>query len=90
MNEFFSSLSSLSAGTITLIVIGVIAAMYLARPGAHGVIKSVFGSIASSLRLGARSLSIAEKKLKERNRDVLLQMGKEQTERELNREFFKR
>ena len=89
MNEFFSQLSSAHWSVWLGIVVGVIGALYLARAGAHGVIKSLFGLLASSLRLGARSVAIAERRLNERNREVLLSLGKEQAERELNREFFR-
>lgn len=86
MNEFFSQLTiyHLIGGFVVLIVV-----LYLARTGAHGVLKSFFGLLSSSLRLGARSLSLAERKLNERNREVLIAMGKEQAERELDREFFR-
>ena len=89
MSEFFSQLASAHWGVWVGIVVGIVVALYLARSGAHGVIKSIFGALSSSLRLGARSLSIAERKLNERNREVLLALGKEQAERELNREFFR-
>ncbi len=89
MSEFFNQLSSAHWSIWLGIIAGVIIALYLARAGAHGVIHSLFNLFASSLRLGARSLSIAERKLNERNREVLLSLGKEQAERELNREFFR-
>lgn len=89
MSDFFSQLSSAHWGVWLAIIIGVIIALYLARAGAHGVITSIFGVLASSLRLGGRSLAIAERKLNERNREVLLALGKEQAERELSREFFR-
>jgi hypothetical protein len=91
MSDFFSQLSSTDLGIWLVVIVfaAIIVVMYLARTGAHGVIKSAFGLLASGLRLGARSLSIAERKLNERNREVLLSLGKEQAERELNREFFR-
>ena len=89
MNEFFTQLSATHWSVWLAIIVGLIIALYLARSGAHGVINSVFGLLSSSFRLGARSVAIAERKLNERNREVLLSLGKEQTERELNREFFR-
>lgn len=86
MNEFFSKLEWYH---IVLIGVALIIVLYLARTSAHGVIKSLFGLLSSNLRLGARSLAIAERKLNERNREVLIAMGKEQSEREIEREFFR-
>jgi hypothetical protein len=72
-----------------LIVIGIVIALYMGRSSAHGVIETFFRLLSSALRLGSRSVSMAEKKLKERNREVLIALGKEHAEREINREFFR-
>lgn len=72
-----------------LIVIGVVIALYMGRGSAHGMIETLFRLLSSGLRLGSRSISMAEKKLKERNREVLIALGKEHAEREINREFFR-
>ena len=72
-----------------VIFVAAVVVLYLARTAAHGVISSFFQLIAGGLRLGARSVALAEKRLKERNREVLISVGKEQSERELEREFFR-
>lgn len=61
--------------------------LYLARKPAHGGIKAFFRVIASSMRLSSRSVLQAEKRLQERNREVLLAEGQIHAERELEREF---
>ncbi|GAB1270109.1 hypothetical protein NBRC116493_33630 [Aurantivibrio infirmus] len=74
--------------TVGLVIAGIIV-LYIARASAHGVIESFFRLLTSALRLSARSLSLSEVKLKARNREVLIALGMDQAERELNREFFR-
>lgn len=63
--------------------------LYLARESSHKAIHEFFHLLYSSMRLAARSLSLAEKRLHQRNTEVLLQLGREHAERELQREFFR-
>lgn len=72
-----------------LVFLALVIALYMGRSSAHGLIETLFRSLSSGLRLSAKSLSLAEKKLKARNREVLMALGKEQAERELAREFFR-
>lgn len=72
-----------------LIFFGIVIALYMGRSSAHGAIQAFFRLLSSALRLGARSVAMAEKRLKERNREVLIALGKEHAEREINREFFR-
>jgi len=87
MNELLAYLSSPTwlAATIGAAML----ALYFARAGAHEFIRSVFRLFYSTFRLAARAMSTAGRRLHERNRDVLLALGIEQAERELNREFFR-
>ncbi len=61
--------------------------MYLARKPAHQLIHSVSHTIKGAMRLTARSVTLLEKRLSERNKEVILAMGKEATERSIEREF---
>lgn len=70
-------------------LLGLVVVLYLGRSSAHGLLETFFRSLSNGLRLGAKSLALAEKKLKARNREVLMALGKEQAERELAREFFR-
>lgn len=72
-----------------LALLGLVVVLYLGRSSAHGLIETLFRAFANGLRLGGKSLALAEKKLKARNREVLMVLGKEQAERELAREFFR-
>jgi len=90
MNELYSLFPDTPAWLVTLIVfVLAIFILYMGRKSAHGAIRSAFRFIYTSLRLGARSLALAEEKLHARNREVLIALGKEQAEREINREFFR-
>ena len=63
--------------------------LYLARIPAHRSIRSVCLVIRNGFRLAARSVHHAEEKLGQRNREVLLANGQENTERLLEREFHR-
>jgi len=90
MENIFEQLLDANNWLVTLgVVAGFIVVLYIARTSAHGVIDSFFKLLSSTLRLSARSLSLTESKLKARNREVLIALGMDQAERELNREFFR-
>jgi len=61
--------------------------MYIARQPAHQVIILMARSIRNVLRLMARSVMLAEKQLRSRNREVLMAQGQEHAERFIEREF---
>ena len=61
--------------------------MYLARKPFHRCMASFSLIIRNSLRLFAASVKLAEKRLNERNRDVLLSAGRQHAERCVEREF---
>ena len=61
--------------------------LYTARKLAHELILSVGRLFYSSMRLTARSVLLAEKRLAARNREVLLAAGEESSERIIEREF---
>ena len=62
-------------------------AMYFARLPAHRTILSLARALHRAFRLTARSILLAEDKLKARNREVLLAAGREAKERIIEREF---
>ena len=75
--------------SMLILVILVMAGLYMMRPSIHYVITQLMGMIYSMFRIASRSLGQGAKKLKERNRDVLLQLGKEEVEGKIEREFFR-
>jgi len=61
--------------------------MYLARKPSHRCLSALGLLVRSSMRLMAKSVKMAQKRLSDRNRDVLLSAGKEHAERLVEREF---
>ncbi|MDH5527399.1 MAG: hypothetical protein OEY97_08855 [Nitrospirota bacterium] len=61
--------------------------MYAARVPAHKAIRSMTRVISQAMRLLARSLTDAQKRMALRNREVLLNHGLESTERQIEQEF---
>ncbi|MBE9573651.1 MAG: hypothetical protein IMF20_00790 [Proteobacteria bacterium] len=76
---------------LSLIIEFVIAILllYLARGPAHKAIYSLSAIIHSGLRLMARSVLLGEKRLVERNREVILATGARAAERLIEREFYR-
>ncbi len=73
---------------LTLVILAMVA-FYMGRPHMHHVIVQFMNMIYTSFRILSRSLGQSAKKLKDRNREVLLEMGKEQVEGKIEREFFR-
>lgn len=71
---------------ITLLVV-LVAVLYFARSSAHRLILSLSRAIHNGLRIAARSVMQTEKRLLERNREVLLAQGREAAEHIIEREF---
>ena len=67
--------------------IAIVAVMYFARTPAHLAILSFSRVFHNAMRLSARAVMGAESRLNERNREVLLEQGREAVERVIEREF---
>jgi len=80
--------SSPGLSLILELIIAVIL-LYLARWPVHKAIHSLSTIINNGLRLMARSVLIAEKRVVERNKEVLLSAGAKAAERLLEREFYR-
>ncbi len=65
----------------------IILAMYLARKPFHRTIAAFGRVIYNAMRLGSASVKLAEKRLKIRNREVLMSAGLELAERKVEGEF---
>ena len=65
----------------------LLAALHFARRPFHRVVGSLSKIIHNSMRLTAAGILSAEKRLVQRNREVLLAVGRERAERLLEREF---
>jgi hypothetical protein len=70
-------------------IVVLVAVLYLARHTAHQAIRTASGAVSRGLRIAAHSVSQAQSRLAERNRDVLLAAGREAKERIVEREFMR-
>lgn len=73
------------SGVIWFVILTII--FYIARTHAHRAIISISRVLHSAMRISAHSVMLAEKKLIERNTEVLLAQGREASERIVEREF---
>ncbi len=85
--DFLMIIPSSSALSLVLVLVVSVILLYMARRPAHEAILSVSKIFFHAFRLSSSSILIAEKKLKQRNKEVLLASGKEATERIIEREF---
>lgn len=68
-------------------ILGAMLLLYFARGLSHAAIRAFSRVIRNAMRFASRSLLSAEKKLVERNREVLLAAGLEAMENKVEREF---
>ncbi len=85
--ENFLILPGQPAVSVLVAVMVLLVLLYLIRNQAHKSIRAVCRVVNNAMRLAAHSILIAEKKLGQRNREVLLAAGMEEVEKELEREF---
>jgi len=85
--DYMMIISSSQGLSLMLWVIILIVLLYIARKPAHEAIISVSKILFQAFRLISSSILLAEAKLKERNKEVLLAAGKVETERIIEREF---
>jgi hypothetical protein len=65
------------------------AVLYLARGSAHHVLLTVCQAMHDLLHLAVQAITVTEKKLLQRNHEVLLAAGREAKERTIEREFVR-
>ncbi|UCG14110.1 MAG: hypothetical protein JSU72_06480 [Deltaproteobacteria bacterium] len=75
--------------SVLIWIVVTVLLLYLARTPAHRAILSLSRVIHNGLRLVARSVLLAEKRLVQRNKEVLLNCGIESVERLIEREFHR-
>lgn len=73
-------------GIVLMLVVAIIA-LYVSRQPAHRAIISFSKVIHNAMRLSAKSIMAVESRLSKRNREVLLEAGREAKERMIEREF---
>ncbi len=88
LKELMSGLTQGSISLPVLILIGI-GLMYLGRAAAHGLIRALASTFHDALHTVAKSLTSAEERLTARNREVLMEIGRDSTERLIEREFYR-
>lgn len=88
MLSFIQDITNGSWVLTLLLFIVVIAVLYLARTFAHKAISSAFDAMYRGLRMLSTFILSSRKRLSERNREVLLEQGREQVDRDLEKQFF--
>ena len=73
------------SGVVWFVILTIV--FYIARTHAHRAITSISRVLHNAMRVSAHSVMLAEKKLIQRNTEVLLTQGRETTERIIEREF---
>ncbi len=63
--------------------------LYLGRKPAHQLLRSIGRTIHAALRLTARSTLLLANRLQKRNSEVILSLGRDNTERAIEREFHR-
>lgn len=86
-NSFLGAIASISAVYAVPLIVLVLFAMYLARKPFHRAMTSLGRILYNAMRLSASSVKLAEKRLRIRNREVLMSAGLELAERKVEREF---
>ncbi len=84
-NIYMITPSPLLSGLIWFI--GLTVVLYLARSHAHRTVTALGRVVHNAMRLSAQAMRGAEQRLQQRNREVLLEQGREAAERQIEREF---
>jgi hypothetical protein len=85
--SLFSLLDSNPLAAYPTLILLLLILFYLARHQAHRMIRSFTRVTAHALKLTSKSLLLADNKLRQRNREVLLAAGEIEVEKGLEREF---
>jgi len=79
--------TEISLTVLVFIVLGMMLALYMARDSAHNAIRSMSRVLRNGFRMSAKALVPVEHLVALRNREVLLAVGRELKERDIEREF---
>jgi hypothetical protein len=85
--DFLLSITPWPVLSALLWIVLAVTTLFFARDSAHKAIRASAATMHQSLRFASKSISRAETRLRERNREVLLAAGREAKERIVEREF---
>lgn len=86
-SDFGNWLAAQPTFVLVLMGVGTVIMLYFGRGTVHALFDAIFLGLYRSLRIASASVTIGEKQMQARNRVVLLEQGREQAEREIEREF---
>lgn len=86
-NDILYIWSATPALSLAIWLVIFVTVLYLGRPHAHQLLRGTGRAINASLRLAAAGVRQLEQRVAARNRDVLLAMGRDATEKAIEREF---
>ncbi|CAI2718769.1 hypothetical protein [Nitrospina watsonii] len=87
-NTLWAMLANQPGWSAMLILIAMMA-LYMSRKPVHAGLQRLVATVYSGFRLASRALFTAEKRLCDRNKEVLLELGQDHMERKIEREFFR-
>ncbi|MCP1727204.1 hypothetical protein J2T60_001169 [Natronospira proteinivora] len=87
LSELLYIWSDSGALSVAIWLVIAMTVLYLGRPHAHQLLRSSGRALNQSLRLAAASIRGLEGQVSRRNRDVLLAMGREESEKAVERAF---
>jgi hypothetical protein len=87
--ESFLSLTPYPGFSILILAALAMAVLYLARGSAHHVLLTICRALHDLLQLAVHAITATEKKLLQRNHEVLLAAGREAKERTIERELVR-
>jgi len=89
MPNFYTLIPNSPTLSMILWVFIIILVLYLGRHPAHQVIRSIFFMLYAGFRMASKSIATMATRMAIRNRDVLIEFGRETAERRLEREFMR-
>src|SRR5690625_1859842 len=87
LTEIFHIWSDSPALSLAIWLVISITLLYAGRPHGHQLLRSTGRAFYTSLRLVATSIRQLEQRVQQRNRDVLLAMGRDAAEQSIEREL---
>ncbi|MDY6881835.1 MAG: hypothetical protein V2J25_10280 [Desulfatiglans sp.] len=87
LTDFLNIVPGYPVVSVVIWMAVAIVMLYLARSPAHRTIKSFSSIIRNGMRLASKSVMMIERRLSQRNKEVLLAEGREAVERSIEREF---
>ncbi|MFY0664505.1 MAG: hypothetical protein JXQ97_07765 [Natronospirillum sp.] len=87
MTDILYIWSESPALSLAIWLVIAITVLYLGRPHAHQLLRTTGRAIHGTMRVASSSIRQLEQRLEARNRDVLLAMGRDASEKAIEREF---